>query len=71
LNLSSKWHARPGPKKSLGNARAKWDGRPGHPGEASDPYIELCFRAQDPLNDEFVQLAEELLRPLRAAELEE
>ena len=41
-------------------------------GEAQDPYFNLCFRnAANPLDDEFEQLAKQIVEPLRAHQTEE
>jgi exodeoxyribonuclease V gamma subunit len=34
------------------------------PGEGDEPYLNLCFRNGDPLDREFIEIAEEILKPL-------
>jgi len=44
-------------------ARSKWSTDYGF-AEGDDPYYRLCFGESDPIDSEFAQLAEAILRPL-------
>jgi exodeoxyribonuclease V gamma subunit len=50
-------------------ARVKWEGSSftNVPGECEDPYLDLCFRNTDPLNEEFQQTARAVFGPLLSA----
>jgi len=55
------------PSKIIEFARAKWLGTDFDPGEADDPWIQLCFRgALDPLNLRWQEIALGVFEPLLA-----
>ncbi len=60
-------------KESLDAARKEWrdDTFNNHPGEGSDPAIRRCFSSGNPFDDEFRALADELLKPMMDAEVED
>jgi exodeoxyribonuclease V gamma subunit len=50
---------------NLEKARRKWESGFKYTGEEEDPYFQLCFGLEDdPLNDDFCQMALELLSPM-------
>lgn len=50
---------------SIKKALSKWDDSYNDiPGEGRDPYYKLCFGQENPLNEEFEQIARFLLEPL-------
>ncbi|HEX7043195.1 MAG TPA: hypothetical protein VF203_01140, partial [Burkholderiales bacterium] len=56
-------------KAPIAAARAAWEPHPfngGYHAEKEDAYYSLVFRAEDPLDDEFERLAEEIFEPLLA-----
>ena len=50
--------------RALERVRAAWEPSFGWPGESSDPYIQHCYRDQDPLDDVFAATAEALYGPI-------
>lgn len=44
-----------------------WHGGADRPGEGAQPYYRLCFGDQEPIDEEFENLAETMLRPLFSA----
>jgi len=53
-----------GEEKALEYARAKWIGSDHNRGEGQDSYYQLCFGKTDPLDEEFRDLAVEVLNPI-------
>jgi len=51
------------PEDALESARSKWLSQYGVP-EGQDPYYRLCFGKADPLDGEFRELADAIMRPL-------
>jgi hypothetical protein len=53
-------------------ARRRWEGSGSSDnemrGEGEDPYLTLCFAAQEPLDQEFIQLAAAIFGPMLAHE---
>jgi exodeoxyribonuclease V gamma subunit len=52
------------PEEALVKARSTWRGGDYSRGEGEDPYSQLCFRAIDPLETEFQELALRIFEPL-------
>ena len=58
--------------EALHKARTRWKGSEyGPPGECSNPHFALCFRRTDPLDHEFVGLAERIFEPILSHEEKE
>ena len=57
------------PEKALATAEAHWAGN-FHRGEGQDPSFQLCFKAGEPLNEEFERLAVAVFGPLLASRKE-
>src|SRR5262249_48604857 len=57
------------PKDALGTARRTWEGSgwDGDRPESAELYMALAFRGLDPIGDEFLALAHEILGPAKAA----
>jgi len=53
-------------KQALSFAQRTWFGNDFSPGEASDPYHQLCFRESVPFSEDFKKIALDLLGPLIA-----
>ncbi|MBN2125680.1 MAG: exodeoxyribonuclease V subunit gamma, partial [Deltaproteobacteria bacterium] len=51
------------PERAIERARAVWNGSEYSRGQREDPYWDLCFRAVDPLDEEFRELAEWVFGP--------
>ena len=58
------------PDKALAEARNTWAGGEWRRGEREDPYYDLCFRDTDPLDDEFMEIAEAVFGPMTAFQKE-
>lgn len=55
----------------LKSAASTWIGNePYHRGERKDPYLELCFKSQDPLDSDFELLSRKVFQPLFASRRE-
>ncbi len=54
------------PDAALANALKKWKGNKfaEKPGECEDPYFQTCFKHCDPFNEEFMEIANCVYRPL-------
>ena len=50
-------------QEALKQARRTWSGTDFNKGE-QDEYHNLCFRGQNPLDDEFIRLAREICEPM-------
>jgi len=53
--------------EALISARNKWQGNDFSMGEVSDPYFDLCFNKNDPMNEEFQETADRILLPVLKA----
>jgi exodeoxyribonuclease V gamma subunit len=53
----TKWFA-------LKAAGTKWLGSEFHKGEIEDPYLRLCFKHVNPIDDDFAKIAMEIFSPL-------
>jgi exodeoxyribonuclease V gamma subunit len=51
---------------AIRGAQNTWRGNDFNRGECDDPYYNLCFRNDDPLDSEFVRLSEEIFGPYLA-----
>jgi exodeoxyribonuclease V gamma subunit len=51
-------------EEAVRSARKTWKGSDFSRGESEDLYHQLCFRRADPLDEEFQELASEILGPL-------
>jgi len=51
-------------EKAAERAQTAWSGNDFSRGEGEDPYLSLCFRNTDPLNEEFKDLAVKVLDPV-------
>lgn len=61
IEASVKPNAKTSPESA---AERAWKGSDFHPGEREDPYYQLAFRGEDPLDETFLALTETVLRPL-------
>lgn len=53
------------PETALVQGQKRWEGNDRQAGEASDPYMDLCFRNQDPIaGQRFQRLALDVFQPL-------
>jgi hypothetical protein len=43
---------------------APWEGNEKNRGDSKDPYYQLCFGKQDPLDSAFEEIAAEIFEPL-------
>lgn len=58
-----------GPGEALALARNKWQGNDfNNEGEMKDPYLQVCFAHEDPLDEEFVAWSEMIFGPLAQCE---
>jgi exodeoxyribonuclease V gamma subunit len=51
-------------KDPLAKARVEWEGYDFRRGESDDEYFKLCFGGPDPLDEEFVKIARQVLQPM-------
>ncbi|MCF6289395.1 MAG: exodeoxyribonuclease V subunit gamma [Desulfobacterales bacterium] len=49
---------------ALARARRTWLGNEYQAGESESPYFRLCFQGRDPLDDEFMDTAQDFFQPL-------
>jgi len=49
---------------ALNSADKKWNAGYNYPGESKDPYLDLCFREKDPLDEQFERVSTEVYRPI-------
>jgi exodeoxyribonuclease V gamma subunit len=54
--------------QSIYYAKKKWEGytHPAHQGESIDPYFEICFKTEVPINAMFINCSEKILGPMLA-----
>ena len=52
------------PQKALSAALRQWHGGYSHPGEGSDPHLELVFGTENPITPDFEKLAMQVFTPL-------
>jgi len=49
-------------------ARKEWLGDDYSHGESEDPYLQICFKNIDPLDEEFENLSQEIFGPIAQCE---
>jgi exodeoxyribonuclease V gamma subunit len=59
------WSEAKGGEKGLEAARQYWQGNPQRRGDREDPYNQLLFAEQDPIGEDFAELAARIWLPLR------
>jgi exodeoxyribonuclease V gamma subunit len=52
------------PQEALNAGRRKWRGNEFSRGESKDPYFELCFGKNDPLDEDFAKISTIIFEPL-------
>jgi exodeoxyribonuclease V gamma subunit len=52
------------PQEGLVRAQRTYEGTDFSRGEGEDPYYQICFRAKDPMNAAFAEIAEEVFAPM-------
>ncbi|MDY6793093.1 MAG: exodeoxyribonuclease V subunit gamma [Thermodesulfobacteriota bacterium] len=58
------WKKGKSKSSALKSAEKKWNAGYRHPGESKDPYVDLCFRDTDPLDDQFEKISTEVFGPI-------